>query len=179
MILIAEQVYIFLYAILAGCIVTFLYDIIRIKRRAIKTNTIIISLEDILFWLIAAILVFLTVYSSNDGQMRGFILIGNILGVVFYLSLLSRFVIASSMIVINFLKKLILFVWMVISYPFKLIFRILSVPVRFFGRCLGKPGRAILRITGKAVSGAGRATGRRFKKVTIWGRGLIKIRKKG
>lgn len=157
----------------------FLYDVIRIKRRAIKTNTIIVGLEDILFWLIAAIFVFLTVYSSNDGQMRGFIFIGNILGVVLYLSLLSRLVIASSMMVINFLKKLFIFVWKVICWPIKLIFKILSVPVIFMGKCLGKPGKAICRATWRLVSGAGKTTGRQINKLTIWGKELIKIRKKG
>ncbi len=49
MILIVEQVYIFLYAILAGAIAAFLYDILRIKRRAIKTGVIFVGLEDILY----------------------------------------------------------------------------------------------------------------------------------
>ncbi|WP_242855792.1 spore cortex biosynthesis protein YabQ [Ruminiclostridium josui] len=126
--LIVEQVYIFFYAVLAGGVLAFLYDILRIKRRAIKTNVIILSVEDIIFWLLSAIIVFLTVYNSNDGQMRGFIFIGNILGVILYLSLFSKFVIASSMMVINFIKRIVLFIWRVVTYPFKLIYKIISVP---------------------------------------------------
>jgi spore cortex biosynthesis protein YabQ len=79
MISIVDQVYIFLYAILGGAIVAFLYDILRIKRRAIKTSIILVSLEDILYWLVAAVLLFLIVYKSNSGEMRGYIFIGNVI----------------------------------------------------------------------------------------------------
>ena len=176
--LIVEQVYIFFYAVLAGGILAFLYDILRIKRRAIKTNVVILSLEDMIYWLLSAIIVFLTVYNSNDGQMRGFIFIGNILGVTLYLSLFSRLVIASSMMVINFIKKVLLFIWKIVTYPFRLIFRILSVPLRFMGRWFGKLGRLLFRISGKVAHGAIGAASNRIKKVKVWGRFIRKVRKK-
>ncbi|WP_024832391.1 spore cortex biosynthesis protein YabQ [Ruminiclostridium josui] len=176
--LIVEQVYIFFYAVLAGGVLAFLYDILRIKRRAIKTNVIILSVEDIIFWLLSAIIVFLTVYNSNDGQMRGFIFIGNILGVILYLSLFSKFVIASSMMVINFIKRIVLFIWRVVTYPFKLIYKIISVPLRFMGRCFGKLGRLLFRVFGKAVHKAKGAAQTRIKKAKLWDRFIRKVRKK-
>ncbi|ACL77374.1 spore cortex biosynthesis protein YabQ [Ruminiclostridium cellulolyticum] len=176
--LIVEQVYIFLYAVLAGGILAFLYDILRIKRRAIKTNVVILSIEDIVYWLLSAIIVFFTVYNINDGQMRGFIFIGNILGVTLYLSLFSRIVIASSMLVINFIKKVVFFIWKVITYPFRLLFKILSVPLRFIGRCFGKLGRLLFRISGKAAHKAKGAAGSGVKKVKVWGKFIRKVRKK-
>ncbi len=176
--LIVEQVYIFFYAVLAGGILAFLYDILRIKRRAIKTNVVILSLEDLIYWLLAAIIVFLTVYNSNDGQMRGFIFLGNILGVTIYLTLFSRIVIASSMMIINFIKKVFLFIWKVVTYPFRLIFKILSVPLRFVGRCFGKLGRLLFRILGKAARKAKGVVSNRIKKVKVWGRFKRKVRKK-
>lgn len=180
--LIVEQVYIFFYAVLAGGILAFLYDILRIKRRAIKTNVVILSLEDIIYWLLSAIIVFLTVYNSNDGQMRGFIFLGNILGITLYLSLFSKIVIASSMMIINFIKKVLLFIWKVVTYPFKLVFKIFykifSVPLRFLGRCLGRLGRLLLRMVGKVVHKAKGAACKRVKKVKVWGKFIRKVRKK-
>ncbi len=159
MILIVEQVYIFLYAILAGAIAAFLYDVLRIKRRAIKTGVIFVGLEDILYWLVIAVLLFITVYNSNSGQMRGFIFIGNVIGVVLYESLLSNIIIKSSMIIINFIKKVFRFIWMVLSYPFKLLYKILSVPVIF-----------IVRLIMRLLKFAGKGFGKIFKKADIKGK---------
>ncbi len=147
---IVEQVYIFFYAILAGAIAAFLYDILRIKRRAIKTNVIFVSLEDILFWLIAAVVMFITVYNINSGEMRGYIFIGNIIGVTLYETLLSNIIIKSSVMVINIIKRIIKFLWMIFTYPFILLYKIISVPVRFIFRLICKPvkllGRGLLFI---------------------------------
>ncbi|EGD48405.1 Spore cortex biosynthesis protein, YabQ-like protein [Ruminiclostridium papyrosolvens DSM 2782] len=176
--LIVEQVYIFFYAVLAGVIIAFLYDVLRIKRRAIKTNVVILSIEDIIYWLLSAIIVFLTVYNSNDGQMRGFIFLGNILGVTLYLSVFSRLVIASSMMIINFIKKVLLFIWKVVTYPFRLIFKILSVPLRFIGGCFGKLGRLLFGLFGKAARKAKGVAIGRLKKVKLWSRFKRKVRKK-
>lgn len=176
--LIVEQVYIFFYAVLAGVIIAFLYDVLRIKRRAIKTNVVILSIEDIIYWLLSAIIVFLTVYNSNDGQMRGFIFLGNILGVALYLSVFSRLVIASSMMIINFIKKVLLFIWKVVTYPFRLIFKILSVPLRFIGGCFGKLGRLLFGLFGKAARKAKGVAIGRLKKVKLWSRFKRKVRKK-
>ncbi len=176
--LIVEQVYIFFYAVLAGVILAFLYDILRIKRRAIKTNVLILSIEDIIYWLLSAIIVFLTVYNSNDGQMRGFIFLGNILGVTLYLSVFSRLVIASSMMIINFIKKVLLFIWKVVTYPFRLIFKILSVPLRFIGGCFAKLGRLLFGLFGKAAHKAKGVAIDRLKKVKLWSRFKRKVRKK-
>lgn len=176
--LIVEQVYIFFYAVLAGGIIAFLYDILRIKRRAIKTNVVMLSIEDIIYWLLSAIIVFLTVYNSNDGQMRGFIFLGNILGVTIYLSVFSRLVIASSMMIINFIKKVLLFIWKVVTYPFRLIFKILSVPLRFIGGCFGKLGRLLFGLFGKAARKAKGVAIGRLKKVKLWSRFKRKVRKK-
>lgn len=168
MILIVEQVYIFLYAILAGAVAAFFYDILRIKRRAIKTGVIIISLEDIIYWLAAAIFLFLTVYSSNSGEMRGFIFIGNIIGVMLYEALLSSLIIASSVMIINAVKIVLKFIWRILSYPIVLIYKMVSVPVRFICRHLYALLRFIAKkLTGsvkKAGSFAGKTAGKAAKK---------------
>ncbi len=154
---VAEQVYIFFYAILAGALAAFIYDILRIKRRAIKTGVIIVSLEDILYWLVAAVLLFLTVYNSNSGEMRWYIFIGNIIGVALYESLLSRIIIASSVMIINLIKRFLLFTWKVICFPFKLAYKILSVPVLFLLRLLSR----IFKFFGRIIWGIFRKAGGR------------------
>lgn len=161
MLTIANQVYIFLYAIAGGALAAFLYDIIRIKRRTFKTGVIIVNLEDILYWFTVAILMFLVVYNSNNGEIRGYFFLGNIIGVMLYLSLLSRLIIASSVAIINFIKRILKFIWKVLCYPFIFLYKIISVPVGFllkgifkimkflFGRARGIAGKATRISIGK------------------------------
>lgn len=160
MILIVEQVYIFLYAVLAGAIAAFLYDLLRIKRRAIKTSVIIVGLEDILFWVSAAILLFLSVYKSNSGEMRGFIFIGNVLGVALYEAMLSRKIIKSSVMIINFVKKICMFIWKILSFPFILIYKIVK-------KFIVKPLIVISRLFKRFFLFIGRIVWKRLKKASV------------
>jgi spore cortex biosynthesis protein YabQ len=167
MITVAEQVRIFLYAIAGGAAVAFLYDLLRIKRRAVKTSVIFVNIEDLVYWVVAAVLIFFTVYGSNNGEIRGYIFIGNIIGVALYLLLFSKIIIASSMAIINMIVKIFKFIWKIISYPFKLIFKILAIPVVFFVKLVKRP-----------VKSLGRATANRIKKINIWTKILRNIIKK-
>jgi spore cortex biosynthesis protein YabQ len=174
---IVNQVYIFLYAILGGAIAALFYDILRIKRRAIKTNVIIVSLEDIFYWLVAAMFLFITVYKSNSGEMRGYIFIGNIIGVILYESLLSEIIIKSSVMIINFIKRILLFIYKVLSYPFKLIYKIFKTPICFIIKLVFKLAKIFLN-KGKIVSHkASCFTKEKVKRIPSLRRKLSKIRK--
>jgi len=173
MIFIVDQVYIFLYAILAGAVVAFFYDLLRIKRRTIKTNVILVGLEDILYWLVAAVFLFITVYKSNSGEMRGYIFIGNVIGVILYESLFSKIIIKYSVMVINTIKKIVIFICKILSYPFKLIFKILKVPIYFIVKQIIKLIKMFLNIV-KGISG--KASG--FTKKRIYrNKRIIKIKR--
>lgn len=175
---IANQVYIFLYAIAGGAIAAFLYDIIRIKRRAIRTGIIIVNLEDLLYWFTAAILMFLVVYNSNNGEIRGYFFIGNIIGVMLYLSLLSHLIIASSVAMINLIKRIFKFLWKVISYPFILLYKVVVIPVEFIFKLILRLVRFIIRPVGKAAKKAVCFTGAKIKGINLRQKILGKIRKK-
>ncbi|MDP4095041.1 MAG: spore cortex biosynthesis protein YabQ [Bacillota bacterium] len=128
---VSSQVYVFLFSLLGGAIISFIYDLFRIKRKAIKTGTLGMLLEDTLYWIIVTIVIFFIVYLSNDGELRGYIFIGVILGVILYLLLLSKFVIGSALIVLRLLYRVFKFIWMIISYPFRILFKILGIPTGF------------------------------------------------
>lgn len=60
------------------------YDIFRILRRVIPHGVIWISLEDLFYWIICALLVFGMVFQTNDGLVRGFSIGGICIGMLFY-----------------------------------------------------------------------------------------------
>ncbi len=177
MIFIVNQVYIFLYAILGGAIVALFYDILRIKRRAIKTNVIIVSLEDILYWLVAAMFLFITVYKSNSGEMRGYIFLGNVIGVILYETLFSKIIIDSSVKIINLIKRILLLIYKILSYPFKLIYKILKIPICFILKRVIKLTKISLN-KGKGISNrASSFTKDKIKGIPNLGKKINKIRK--
>ena len=111
-------------------VIAFVYDIFRIIRKAVKTGGLVISVQDLLFWLIACIIMFVSIYYSNDGELRGFLFLGAFLGVVLYAMLFSRIVMGSSLFIINITVKVVRFLAFVLIYPFRLLVKLLAVPVR-------------------------------------------------
>jgi len=177
MIFIVDQVYTFLYAILGGAVVAFLYDVLRIKRRTIKTSVIIVGLEDILYWLTAAVFLFCVVFKSNSGEMRGYIFIGNVIGVIFYESLFSKMIIDASQMVINIIYKISVFVWTIVSYPFKFIFKILTVPICFIYKQIFKLAKISFKNGKRITVNAGIITKRGMRKIPNLGKKLKRNQK--
>lgn len=165
--LVASQAYIFLCSVVGGIVIAFIYDLFRIRRKAVKAGNVITYLEDLLFWLIVAIIIFAVVYFSNDGEIRGYIFLGTVLGVILYMLLFSKFIMKSALFVIDIVVKILKLIWFIVSYPFKLVCRIMSIPARFAAVQLGKSARNIRR--------AGR---NKFSKTMIWRRMFKNIRKK-
>lgn len=93
MLTVSEQVISFSYAIVSGVLLAFLFDLFRIKRKALGSGRFSLMLEDFLFWVLAGILLILMTFHSFHGEIRGFIYIGVILGICLYLVSLSKTVI--------------------------------------------------------------------------------------
>ncbi|MCX7746338.1 MAG: spore cortex biosynthesis protein YabQ [Clostridia bacterium] len=143
---ISDEAYIFLLSVVGGMIIPFIYDLFRIKRKAINTSTLFIYLEDLLFWILVAIVMFAIVYYSNEGEVRGFILFGTILGAILYILLLSKAVVKISITTIQVICKVIKTIFTIITYPIKVAYKILRVPCRFIYKILKKFMRAAKRV---------------------------------
>ena len=122
----------------------------RIKRKAVRTGKFLLFLEDLLYWLLVAFVMFSVVYYSNDGELRGFIFLGTLLGVVLYAMLFSRLIMKFSMAVLSFIAKCAITLYLVISFPFRAAYKLLSKPARYAAR---KTARTLRRakITGKGL----------------------------
>lgn len=98
----------FLFFILVGSMIGITFDIFRIIRKCFKTSDLITYIHDILFLLISAEILLTSIFIINNGELRGYILIGIIIGLILYFILLSKHIINISTKIILFLKKLIL-----------------------------------------------------------------------
>lgn len=145
--------------------IALVYDIFRIIRKAVRTGSLLTYAEDLAYWIIAAAIMLLTIYYSNEGEIRGFLFIGTIIGVVLYSSLLSKYVIGSSLFIINITKKIVKAVLFVVIYPFRFILKILEAPLRK----LAKAASQSLRKAGfLSKTGSGGRT--KIKKLSLFRR---------
>ncbi|NMA67248.1 MAG: hypothetical protein GX957_13610 [Clostridiaceae bacterium] len=74
----------------AGILIGFLYDLFRLKRRLVKTRPSMIHIEDIIYWICAAIILFLSSYVLSSGETRGYFILGTIVGAITYAGIFSK-----------------------------------------------------------------------------------------
>ncbi|HEX2946917.1 MAG TPA: spore cortex biosynthesis protein YabQ [Clostridia bacterium] len=174
---VSRQAYVFLCTVAGGMAIALVYDIFRIIRKAVRTGSLLTYAEDIVYWVISAAIMLFTIYYSNEGEIRGFLFVGTIIGVVLYSSLFSKIVMESSLFIINMTIKIVKAVMFVILYPFRLVLKILAAPVRklavFIADSLRKAGYS---------STAGNGGKKRFRKIRLvrkFVRRVLKRRKIG
>lgn len=80
----AEQTTVFLQACLLGAALSVLYDLFRILRVAFPPRPGMAFVQDLLFWTISALVTFFFVLVTLDGTVRGYLLIGELLGWLLY-----------------------------------------------------------------------------------------------
>ena len=88
-----NQSYLFLIFSLTGVAIGFLFDFFRILRRTIKTSNIMTYIEDILFWILTGLLILYNIWFFNNGEIRIYMFLGIILGILIYMSTLSNILI--------------------------------------------------------------------------------------
>lgn len=130
-----NQAYLFLVFSLTGVIIGFLFDFFRILRRSFKTPNIITYIEDILFWVLTGLLILYNIWYFNDGEIRIFMFLGIIIGILLYISTLSNFI-------VRLFSKILITIIKVLKLPFKTIISIFKVIItniyKFFAKFLKK-----------------------------------------
>ena len=129
-----NQAYLFLVFSLTGVIIGVLFDFFRILRRTIKTSNIITYIEDVLFWILTGLLVLYNIWYFNNGEIRIFMFIGIIMGVLVYMSTLSN-------MIIKFFSKILQLIINLLKVPFKTIFAFLrKIFTKIFKNFTNKKG---------------------------------------
>jgi len=110
----------FLYAIFMGNALGVIYDIFSIDRALFKRTVIFVFFQDILFWVISAFAFFSFSVVFANGQLRGYLLFGTLLGFLLFKLTISRlfwllvrpfkkFICLLKIKYLNFLEKMVLY----------------------------------------------------------------------
>ncbi len=112
------------------------------KKAVSAVNDLLVFIEDILFFIIAAAAEILFFLGENDGEIRIYCIIFTVFGFFLYIKTIGR-------IVIYFSSKIIFFVRCLLYW----MFYIIIVPVRYILRVFCKLGNVVYAVTaGKIVS---------------------------
>jgi spore cortex biosynthesis protein YabQ len=152
---VSTQAYIFLCSVASGMVIALIYDLFRISRKAVRTANLLIYVEDLLYWLIVAIVMFTMVYYSNEGELRSYIFIGAILGTILYVLLFSRIIINSSMLIINVVRKIVKLILLVLLFPFRIMIKLSAIPAKTVARYAGLSARGLRHMGRNRLSKAG------------------------
>ena len=120
-----NQAYLFIIFILNGFLIGIVFDVFRILRKSFDTSNFLTYIEDTLFWIITASIILYSLFKFNNGQFRTYIFAGIFLGIAIYMVLFSRIIIKVSVKIVNFLKSICIYIYNIILYPFKKIFKII------------------------------------------------------
>lgn len=89
---ITNQIITFLYSIIMGVIVAALYDWQKAHRITASNSVIRIFFQDITFWIINTFFTFLLLMARCNGEVRGYVIIGEVVGFTLFRLILSRFI---------------------------------------------------------------------------------------
>ncbi len=137
---ILKEADVLLAAFLTGMLLLFAYDLLRIVRRLVPHKTWLIGAEDLIFWIGSALALFAMLYRENSGYIRGFVIGGVLVGMLFYNLVFSHLVVEGCV----FLLEKILFVF---SRPLVWTARLLKKPVGH----MRKKGKKVLRFLKKQL----------------------------
>ena len=114
------QFSIILYAMLAGILTGAMFDLYRIIRGS-NVNKIVIAIEDILFWILAAMAVFTFLLYTNYAFLGAYVYIFMIISLTLYIRFISNICIKFELKLISALGKMFRVIFKNFIYPFKVI----------------------------------------------------------
>lgn len=88
---IEKEVIVFVVALLSGASVRLAYKCLGCFREIVKHSLILIGIEDMIFWIGAAIYLFIQIYQTNSGRIRWHFILGVVIGTVLMSVFVKKF----------------------------------------------------------------------------------------
>ena len=135
--MIENQCYLFLVYTINGIFIGILFDIFRVLRKSFETNDITTYFEDILFWILTGILILYSIWFFNNGEIRIFIFLGIIVGILLYIFTLSN-------IIVKIFSTIFSYIIRILIIPFKTTYSIISkIFIKFTKKLTAKKGKIV------------------------------------
>lgn len=116
--MVENQAYLFIVFSLTGVGLGTLFDFFRAIRKTFKTPDFVTYIEDILYWILAGIIVLYNIWFFNDGEIRNFMVLGILMGAIIYTLALSQIVIKIEYFIMSKIRNII-----------QIFFNLLKIPI--------------------------------------------------
>lgn len=110
-----------MYSVIAGFITGFLFDIYR-GIRGLNSIKIITVVEDILFWVLAALIIFTFLLYTNYAFLTPYVYIFIIISLLIYLKAISSYFYSLEQLVIKKVNTFFRIIFKNLIYPIKIVF---------------------------------------------------------
>lgn len=114
------QFNIILYALLAGILTGLMFDLYRIIRGS-KVPKFIVVIEDILFWVLSAMIVFTFLLYTNYAFLGAYVYVFMIISLALYMKFISNSCLKLELKIVSVLGKIFRVIFKNVIYPFKII----------------------------------------------------------
>ena len=115
------QFRIIIYSFMAGLLTGFIFDLYRIIRGR-KVIKYIVFIEDLLFWILCSLVVFVFLLYTQFAVLSVYVYIYLVFGIIFYLWFFSKFFLKAEKKIVDFVLKFLRVAIKFFIYPFKMIF---------------------------------------------------------
>ncbi len=110
-----------MYSVIAGIITGFLFDIYR-GIRGLNSIKIITVIEDILFWILTALIIFTFLLYTNYAFLTPYVYIFIIISLLIYLKVISSYFYSLEQLVIRKVNTFLRIIFKNLIYPIKIVF---------------------------------------------------------
>lgn len=117
----ATQINLVVFSTLAGVLTGILFDSYRLLRGFENPNKFITFIEDTLFWIFTAIVVFLFLLFTNYAYMGMYVYMYIIVGLYLYIKLMSKVYIRLQYRVMKTSGRVLRIIFNILLYPFHLL----------------------------------------------------------
>lgn len=107
----------FLWSIALGAALGIFYDLFRVARVAVRHNAIAAAVEDVVFALACAAATLLYLIRADCGEIRLFVLVGELIGFVIYYFTVGALVIGAAKGIISAVTKFFYWIWRIFFAP--------------------------------------------------------------
>ena len=108
---VSRQVYCFLMSVGVGAVLGCVYDVFKLLHIFLPSKKVVVFVEDVLYWIIAVFVTFIFILTFNSGEIRGFLLIGELCGFIIYYFLMSPFVVKLLKFIVSAFVKVFKFIF--------------------------------------------------------------------
>lgn len=109
------------YSILAGVLTGIIFDFYRTFRGFENIHKLLIIIEDILFWILSGILIFIFLLYTNQAVIGLYVYLWMALGIYLYMKFISKIFTNVQYKLISNISKVIRILINIVVYPIKLV----------------------------------------------------------